>query len=124
MGIIDLSDREFDHLDEVRSFLEEEAGGVATFRSWQLRDAIGYSRLGSNVVSEISEELDRRGIGHVPAKLGLNQYDEARLYLRSSPIGKFLDMASKPGYSGDAELRNALSDGSREILEKIKRMLN
>lgn len=120
---MDISEREFEDLDEVRDFLDEEADGVATFKMWQLRDALGYSKLGSNVVAELSEELDNRGIGHVPTELGISRHDEARLYLRSTPIGKLLDMALKPGYSGDSRLRESLSDASHDKLEKIRRIL-
>jgi len=120
---MDISEREFSDLDEVRHFLDDEAEGVGTFEMWQLRDAMGYSKLGSNVVDEISEELNRRGIGHVPEDLGLSQYDKARLYLRSTPIGKFLDMAIAPSYEGDIKLRESETDASREILDKIRRIL-
>jgi hypothetical protein len=120
---MDISEREFKSLDKVRDFLSDEADGVATFQMWQLRDALGYSRLGPIVTSEISQELDRRGVGHLPDELGLGQYEKVRLYLRSSSVGKWLDTASKPGYDMDVKLREAFSNSSLEILDAIRKLV-
>lgn len=83
----------------------DSADGVTTLRAGSLRIALGAGRLTPRINGEISHELERRGLGHVPDDLPLGQHDLVRVYRRGSRIGKVLDAAHRVGPEGDDELR-------------------
>lgn len=123
MAQLDFSEEQFIDFNRIRDMLEKRAGGVATLNMWQLRDAYGAVKLGSLIVEEISQELDRRGIGHIPVELIPDQWEKARVYLRAGPCGKLLDAAVNPGNDTDESLREFASDQNSLIVDQIRRLL-
>ncbi len=101
----------------------QDCGGISRIAMWQLREANGNTRLGTNVTNEIGQKLRRKGIGYIN-QLGLGQYDEVRLYLISSPIGSIIEALDDLSPAADQILADASSCQSklemvREVVEVV-----
>jgi hypothetical protein len=83
-------------LEDIREEVEKR-GGVYTVTMTLLREAAGYKRLRVNVRGEISWELARLGIAHVPQELPNEHTTLVRLYLRGTPVGELIEEAITPG---------------------------
>lgn len=97
--------------------------GVVTCEMWQLRDVHGAGKLGVHVVTNISAELARRGLGHQPKILPQNQYDKARVYQRGSNVGNIIIAARSVSEEADEILRRASSNDATSVLEKIRELV-
>ncbi|MFV0451128.1 MAG: hypothetical protein ACK5LS_02615 [Propioniciclava sp.] len=109
---------EFESLDDLREAVGA-SGGVLTLAAWQIRDAYGAERLGSQVRTNISRELRGRGLGHFPDELPDRQNQMVRVFLITSPAGAIIEAALTPGDAYDVKLREAGS-GADEVLDKIR----
>ncbi len=67
-------------------------GNVKTFTMEKLRDAHGSAKLGVNVCGEISQELARMGLGHIPEVLPTYQHEFVRVYQRGTDVGNLIDL--------------------------------
>jgi hypothetical protein len=85
--------------------LVDAEDGVTTVRAGSLRIALGAGRLTPRINQEISAELDKRGLGHVPEELPLGQHELVRLYRRGSRIGTVIDAVQRIDPDADTELR-------------------
>ena len=101
----------------------ETNDGVIVVEMWRLRDAHGADRLGVNVNAAISEELDHRGIGHLPPSLPLSQHEPARLYKKKSAVGRFISALAKFDEKSNQKLRSLANDDSEKIVQRIKEMI-
>lgn len=104
--------------DQVKS-----GGGVATVLAGDLRRAVGAGRLTVWINQQIIEALNNMGYETVPATpelMPLSQWDEVRVYDASTPIGKVIRAALRPGTTSDDVLRESVAGGADEILSQIR----
>lgn len=113
-------------LDEIREEVENR-GGVYTVTMTVLREAAGYKRLRVNVRGEISWELARLGIAHVPQELPNEHTTLVRLYLRGTPVAELIEEAITPGEAQDrAIVQRCTQSGPNyaRIIEKIRDLID
>jgi hypothetical protein len=108
--------------EEIRKAVEASAD-VLTLPMETVRDAFKYDRLGRNVRSLISEQLEGLGLGHYPSELPDRQWIPVRLFKLGSPMADLIDAALHPSEEHDQEMRNAVTRGDSETLKKIKALL-
>jgi hypothetical protein len=113
---------QFSSYDELIDWLGEN-DGVITCQMGSLRDAHGAGKLGINVVANIKEELEGRGLGHIPSELPQNQYAAVRVYKKSSPVGKIIDAVGTIDDRSDKFLRSMSKNESEKILKKIRELV-
>lgn len=96
-------------------------GGIKVFLMWKLRDAAGWSKLGSNVIIDIANLLEAHGLRQLPAR-SLPTYQDAsvRLYVEGSPVGRLIESVLNPSNAGDEKLRQAANNDAVEILDHIR----
>lgn len=97
--------------------------GVATVAAGDLRRAVGAGRLTLWINQQIIDALNNMGYETVPATaelMPLSQWDEVRVYDSSTPIGKVIRAALRPGASSDDVLRESVAGGADEILSQIR----
>lgn len=97
--------------------------GVATVTAGDLRKAVGAGRLTPWINQQIIDALSTMGYETVPADAELmprSQWEEVRVYDASTPIGKVIRAALRPGDESDEVLRESVAGGSDEILAKIR----
>lgn len=102
-------------------------GNLEIVRLGELREALGYSRLGSNVLREVADELKKAGLGYFPEwQLDSNdqprQHDEVRVYKKRSAVGDLVDAVLEPSAKNDEKLRSA-GGNEAEILGQIRKLL-
>jgi len=102
-----------------------DAGDVAVFSMWQLRDAGGWSKLGVNVVQALGNMLDEVGLGTLPvgASLPLDQMGQVRIYRQRSNLGSLVEAVTRPSGKGDEVLRRLTSDDASEVLDQIRELV-
>jgi hypothetical protein len=113
---------EFDDYDDLSKLLDDN-GGVISCEMRVLRDAHGVAKLGVNVVANISEALDHRGLGHYPDPLPISQSERARIYRRSSPVGQVIRAAEIVDQKNDEVLRGIAGNTSEAIIKKIRELV-
>ena len=116
-------DHSFKNLNDLKQQLETKFNGVVTVPMWTVRDAYGAERLGVNVVANISEELDARGIGHLPEALPRDQWAMARFFLKNSPVGRVIKAAFALEPDHDPTLRKLTNEKSDKILKKVRELV-
>ena len=89
--------------DKIKEDVEKN-GNVHTFTMEVLRNVHGATRLGMNVVEEISQTLAGIGLAHVPEHLPNYQHEQVRLYKRGTPVGQLIDSVLTPGEQNDKSL--------------------
>lgn len=96
-------------------------GGIKVLSMWRLRDAAGWSKLGSNVIIDIANLMEAHGLRRLPAgSLPTDQYMTVRLYVEDSSVGRLIDAVLHPSKSGDDKLRQAGNNDAVEILDHIR----
>ena len=98
----------------------DEGKGVVTVYAASLRDAEGAGRLTERINGNISRSLASRGLGHVPltvSELPTSQWDEVRVFDRTSPIGDVIVAAHTVGEDADARLREAVNGDATALLD-------
>jgi hypothetical protein len=108
--------------DELIEWLDEN-DGVITCEMGSLRDAHGAGKLGVNVVTNIKEELEGRGLGYIPRELSQSQTDLVRVYKKSSSVGKIIDAVNNVDDRSDKFLRSLSKRESEKILKKIRELV-
>jgi hypothetical protein len=101
----------------------DAAGGVRTFCMADLRDAQAAGRLSPGINAKISRALASRGLGHVPldpAGLSTSQWDEVRVFDRTTALGEVIIAAHTAGDDADAVLREAVNGDARALLERVR----
>jgi hypothetical protein len=116
-------DHKFKNLNDLKQQLETTFNGVVTVPMWTIRDAYGAERLGVNVVAHISEELEGRGIGHLPAQLPQNQWAMARVFLKNTPVGRVLKAAGDLDPAQDSTLRKLTNEKADDLLKRVRELV-
>lgn len=90
----------FTDFSELRSAVEAN-GGVLTVTMADLKDIIKAGRLGVHVRSNISQYLDKAGLGHAPRNLPPFQTELVRVYTQNTPAAQIIDLVENPSAEGD-----------------------
>jgi hypothetical protein len=110
----------YDDLDDA----VKKHGDILSCDMGTLRDIHGAGKLGTHVVANISDELERRGLGHHPTELPVNQWENVKVYRRGSPIGNFIRALNSFESKDDALLRSiGGKNSSAEIVKKIRELV-
>ena len=113
----------FKNMDDLKSQLEDKFGGVVTVPMWKIRDAYGAERLGVNVTANIMEELEGRGIGHLPKNLPRDQWADARVYLKNSAVGRVIKASLEIDADQDAILRRLTNEKADALLKRVRELV-
>jgi hypothetical protein len=119
---------DFETMEELKEQASEGQIEVVTLQ--QLREALGYKKLGPRVLSDVSQKLAGQGLGYFPRYVIDDNdlpraWEEVRIYLKDSPVGKVIQAVLDPTETGDQYLLEASgSDNSAaEILDRIRALL-
>lgn len=116
------------------SELKTEVGqvGLVVASLQDLREMLDYKKLGPRVLAEISTTLAGVGLGYFPrATIDDNeqprQWEEVRIYAKSSAVGKVVEAVLEPGDANDTfllEVANADDAKAAEILDQIRTLID
>lgn len=113
----------FKNYDELAQVIESRHG-VMTCLMQELRDAHGAGKLGVNVVANISDALEHRGLGHFPDPLPVNQWEKARIYRRGTPVGDVIRaVLAVDDEKSDDVLRSIAGNTGNDIIKKIRELV-
>ncbi|TQF65295.1 hypothetical protein FK531_22000 [Rhodococcus spelaei] len=117
----------FDSIKDVRAAVDEN-GGLLTVTLQDLREALGYAKLGARVLATISTELSGHGLGYFPADVlddnpVPRRYDELRVFAKNEPIGELINAVLEPSERGDEKLLEVGGDNASVILDQIRTIL-
>lgn len=102
----------------------EAGGGIVTCYMASLRDAHGAGKLGVHVVNGISDELARRGLGHYPSELPVQQWSAARVFRLGTPIGNVIKAVLAVDESdSDDILRRLISGDADDKIQRIREIV-
>jgi len=101
-----------------------ENGNLMTATLGELREALGYNRLGVRVLGEIARSLQDEKLGYFPTWAlednDVPRYgDVIRIYRIDSAVGRTIEAVLKPSPSGDELL---LDSAGSEAVEKLRRI--
>ena len=110
----------------------KENGDLMPVTLGDLRESLGYNRLGVRVLAEISQKLANAGLGYFPrAVLDDNEvprFDHAlRVFTKRSSLGELVQAVLDPTDSGDERLREAATSGASSAvaaLDQIREILD
>lgn len=115
----------FDSVDELRDILTDgDALQVVSLQS--LRQAIGYKKLGPLVLETVGQKLAGQGIGYFPPEVIDDNdlprgWQEVRVFLTDSPLGKTVKAILDPTESGDRRLME-LAEGDSATADKLEQI--
>jgi hypothetical protein len=111
---------QFKSMDALRAAVEQHQD-VLTVTMFDLREALGYGRLGQHVLATVSKALAGRGLGHVPRTLPGYQEHQVRIYKLGSPVAEIIEAAIEPGgEQRDEILREAANKEASLKLNQIR----
>ena len=87
---------EFDDLDALRDAVEGNHG-VLTLQAWQIRNAYGAERLGTQVRTNIDLTLVARAQGTIRRSCLIVSIKRSAVFQIASPAGAIIEVASTPG---------------------------
>lgn len=118
----------FTKIGELRELLEE-GDGLQVVTLQELRESLGYKKLGPIVLNSVSEKLAGQGIGYFPDWI-INANDlprgrqEVRVFLKDSALGRIVQSVIEPTDTGDQRLLDLVEEDSpAEKLEQIRAVL-
>jgi len=117
-------------IEELVSLVEAE--GIVVAKLQDLRLMAGYKRLGTRVLSELSQTLKSHSLGYFPAHVLDNNEsprasDEVRIVGQQSNIGKIVHAIQNPTEANDKFLHEVSSTDdalATETLEAIRTLLD
>lgn len=120
----------YNSVTELKETATEE-GGLAVVTLLDLREMLAFKKLGVRVLNTIAEELISNGLGYYPPELldsndQPRQWDEVRIYVKDSALGKIVDAVLSPSTASDTLLLEATSGSdasAAEILDQIRTLL-
>ncbi|MCL4466977.1 MAG: hypothetical protein M1401_04290 [Chloroflexi bacterium] len=101
-------------------------GGILRVTMGRLRDVCGWDKLGKYVVQDISDQLKKVGIGHLPREadqLPRYQHLDVRVFLTDSLVGRLILSVQQPSESGDELLRQVGDNDAVMVIEKIRALV-
>jgi hypothetical protein len=119
---------QFETIENLRDHLAEEQIMVVSLQ--ELREALDYKKLGPRVLIEIAQKLSGQGLGYFPRETIDNNaepraWEEVRVYLKDSPLGKVVQSVLDPTESGDTYLLELadVDNSAAEMLDAIRKVL-
>ena len=119
---------EFETMQSLKERADSTQIEVVTLQ--QLREALGYKKLGPRVLNDVAQKLAGQGLGYFPRHVIDNNdlpraWEEVRVYPKDSPVGKVIQAVMEPTETGDRYLLEASgSDSSAaEVLDSIRALL-
>lgn len=114
-------------MDDIKSAAEAQ-GGLIVASLLELREAMGYGRLGERVLSHIARELENQGLGYYPAHVlednpTPRQHEMVRIYIKSSKLGEMVSSVLSPSEHGDELLRERALDENAGMVAEIRTIL-
>jgi hypothetical protein len=98
-------------------------GGVLNVEMMKLRDIHGAGKLGVHVAQNISDRLNSLGMGHFPEVLPQQQWEQVRIYIRGSAVGKLIEAALTINSSSNRTLRDAANNEDSQVVKKIRELV-
>lgn len=106
--------------------------GLVVVSLQDLREMLDYRKLGTRVLAEIGTTLAGVGLGYFPrATIDDNeqprQWEEVRIYAKSSAVGKIIEAVLDPGEANDTfllEVADADDAKAAEILDQIRTLID
>ena len=105
----------------------DENGDLLAVSLGDLREALGFKRLGVRVLSEIANELRGAGLGYFPTDIlednEVPRYgDWVRVYTKRTQLGQLIESVIDPTDNGDERLRDASSGEGGAAAVKLARI--
>lgn len=110
-------------LSKLRDFVGDGDGVLCT-QMKALRDEAGVSRLGKDVVRDISVALRELGVGHHPPNLPTRSNDWVLLYTFGSKAGRLIRALSVPNQRSDDSIRGFLNREAESKLQEIRKIVS
>lgn len=106
----------------------QASGHLWRFNLGELRESIGYDRLGVRVLQEIAKALGGEGLGYFPREVlddnSWPRHDtEIRVYKKGSAVGETIDAVLLPSNAGDELLRDSAGSEANETLTRIRTLV-
>jgi len=114
-------------IEEVKSAADAQ-GGLIVASLLELREAMGYGRLGERVLVQIAKELENHGLGYYPAHIldenaTPRQHEMVRIYIKNSKMGEIVASVLSPTDHGDELLRERALDENAKMISDIRDIL-
>ncbi len=111
---------------------EVRADGIVPVTLQNLREMLGYKKLGVRVLAEIAQSLQAEGFGYFPLETLENneqprQGEEVRIFDLSSAVGKVVTAVQKPSVKNDTflnEISSSQESGAASILDQIRTLID
>ena len=118
----------FETMDDLRTNAESKAIEVVTLQ--ELRETLGYKKLGTRVLEELSLKLAGQGLGYFPKHIldsnpTPRASDTVRIYPKDSRVGKVIQSVLEPTDTGDTFLLELAEpdDAAADMLDAIRKVL-
>src|SRR6266481_6880872 len=85
----------------------DAAGGILAITMEEIRDAAGYSKLGVNVVHEMSQGLKGVGLDHAPMTLPTSSWATVLVFRQDSEANRVIQAVLRPSEGGADVIREA-----------------
>ena len=112
----------YNDFDEIKTALDS-SGCILSLKMEELRDAHGVNRLGIHVLNAIHDNLQGKGIGHLPADLPQYQEEFVRLYSLGSPFANLLGDLKDYSKESDRRLIELSTNEYEEIIKRIRELV-
>jgi hypothetical protein len=112
----------FGSFEELAALVDKRQG-VVTVTMRDLRNVLGRDRLASLIREELSEELGRVGLGHLPRDLPNDQKALARIYRRGGAVEKLIEAVLSNDDESDKILRDRAGDDAADKIQKIRELI-
>ncbi len=107
----------------------DENGGLLAVSLGELREALGYNRLGVRVLGQIATSLAGEGLGYFPEWVLTDQNpaprygDVVRVFRKGTGVAEVVTAVLEPTDRGDERLKEIAGADAVEILNKIRLLL-
>ncbi|WP_280181182.1 hypothetical protein [Nocardia farcinica] len=117
----------YESIADIRADAEANEG-LITVSLLDLREALGYKKLGPRVLATIAQELEGHGLGYFPKSLlddndTPRSHEEVRVFVKNTQLGIIIDSVLSPHEVGDDRLREVGRDKNAEMIAEIRRLL-
>lgn len=119
----------FEKIEQVAEVAHDQ--GLVVVSLLDLREALGYKKLGVRVLDDIVQALRGQGLGYFPREVledneAPRQWDEVRVFDISSNLGKVVKAIQEPSEKTDRFLLEISEDrdDAAAILDRIRTLLD
>lgn len=108
-----------------------ETDGIVLTNIGELREMLGFKRLGVRVLDQIARDLRAEGLGYFPRDVLDNnseprQWEDVRIFNLTSAVGRVVLAVQEPSEKNDTFLLEASGSSSgdaAEILDQIRTLI-